>query len=71
MTFLKNSNLDTVLKKVQRRASKCALGNIGPYEERLNLLKWPTLEQRRLFSSLIECYETINSLNGLDPSAYF
>ena len=62
------------LEKVQRRASKCALGNIGqdmPYEERLNLLKWPTLEQRRLFSSLIECYKTINSLNGLDPSAFF
>ena len=62
------------MEKVQRRASKCALGNIGqdmPYEERLNLLKWPTLEQRRLFSSLIECYKTINSLNGLDPSAFF
>ena len=62
------------LEKVQRRASKCALGNIGqdmPYEERLKLLKWPSLEQRRLFSSLIECYKTINRLNGLDPSAFF
>ena len=42
------------LEKVQRRASKCALGNIRqemPYEERLKLLKWPTLEQRRLFLS--------------------
>ena len=29
-------------------------------------------EQRRLFSSLIECYKTINRLiyNGLDPSAF-
>ena len=62
------------LEKVQRRASKCALGNIGqdmPYEERLKLLKWPSLEQRRLFSSLIECYKTINRLNGLDLSAFF
>ena len=64
------------LEKVQRRASrsKCALGNIGqdmPYEERLKLLKWPTLEQRRLFLSLTECYKTINRLNGLDPSAFF
>ena len=62
------------LEKVQCRASKCALGNIGqdmPYEERLKLLKWPSLEQRRLFSSLIECYKTINRLNGLDPSAFF
>ena len=48
--------------------------NIGqdmPYEERLKLLKWPTLEQRRLFLSLIECCKTINRLNGLDPSAFF
>ena len=63
----KDSN---TLEKVQRRASKCALGNIGqdmPYEERLKLLKWPTLEQRRLFS----CYKTINRLNGLDPVAFF
>ena len=58
------------LEKVQRQASKCALENIGqdmPYEEHLNLLKWPTLEQRRLFSSLIECCKAINSLDGLDP----
>ena len=42
-----------------------------PYKECLNLLKWPTLEQRRLFSLLIECYKTTNRLNGLDPSAFF
>ena len=42
-----------------------------PYEERLKLLKWPTLEQRRLSLSLIECYKTINRLNGLDPVAFF
>ena len=62
----KDSN---TLEEVQRRASKCALGNIGqdmPYEKRLMLLKWPTLQQR-LFSSLIECCKTINSFNGLDP----
>ena len=40
------------------------------YEERLKFLKWPTLQQRRLFPSLIEC-KTINRLNGLDPSAFF
>ena len=36
------------------------------FEERLKLLKWPTLEQRRSFLSLIECYKTINRPNGLD-----
>ena len=35
------------------------------------VLKWPTLQQRRLFSSFTECYKTINSLNGLDPSKCF
>ena len=51
----KDSN---ALEKIQRRASKCAVGNVGqdlPREERLRLLKWPTLKQRRLFSSFIEC----------------
>jgi len=36
------------------------------FEESLKLLKWPTLEQRRSFLSLIECYKTINRPNGLD-----
>ena len=61
------------MEKVQRRASKCALGRTGRdmcFEERLKFLKWPTLQQRRLFSSLTECYKTINRLNGLDPSTF-
>ena len=45
------------LKKVQRRASKCAVRlNFDQkidYEDRLELLKWPTLEKRRLMLSLI------------------
>ena len=67
----KDSN---TLEKVQRRAINCALGNIGrdmSYEERLKFLKWPTLQQRRLFLSLTECYKTINRLNGPDASAFF
>ena len=32
------------------------------YEERLMVLKQPMPQQRRLFSSLAECYKTINSL---------
>ena len=63
-----------ILEKVQRRASRCALGISGrdmSCEERLKYLKWPTLEQRRSFSLLTECYKTINQLNGLDPLEYF
>ena len=41
------------------------------YEERLKYIKWPTLEQRRYFALLTECYKTINKLNGLDHLDYF
>ena len=61
-----------ILEKVQRRASNVpSVGNIGrdmSYEERLKFLKWPTLQQRILFSSLTECYKTITRLSGLIPS---
>ena len=42
-----------------------------PHEERLKFLNSPTLQQRRLFSSLIECYKTRNRPNGLNPYYFF
>ena len=62
------------LEKVQRRASRFALGtaaNDMSYEDRLKRLKWPTLEKRRTLSSLAECYKTINGLNCLNPHEFF
>ena len=62
-----------ILEKVRRRTPRYAIRNIArdmSYEERLKVLKWPTLHQRRLFSSLTECYKTANSL-GLHPLEYF
>ena len=59
---------------MRRRTPKYAIRNIArdmSYEERLKVLKWPTLHQRRLFSSLTECYKTANSLNELHPLEYF
>ena len=50
------------MEKVQRRACHIGLDIV---------LKWPTLKQRRLFSSLTECYETLNRPNGLDATAFF
>ena len=41
------------------------------YEDRLNILNWPTLEKRRLYISLVECYKTVVSLNGLNFSDFF
>ena len=58
--------------QVQRRASRFALGtNDMSYEDRLKRLKWPTLEKRRILSSLTECYKTINGLNCLNPHEFF
>ena len=56
------------LEAVQRRASRLALkqrrGEM-PYEDRCELLKWNTLEKRREFLSLVECYKTVFGLNGI------
>ena len=48
------------LEKVQRRASRLALrqkrGEMS-YEHRCSLLKWQTLEKRREFLSLVQCFK--------------
>ena len=41
------------------------------YEDRLKILKWPTLEKRRHYISLVECYKTVFGLNGLNFSDFF
>ena len=47
---------------------KCRyIGRDLSFEESLKFLKWPTWYQRRLFSSLSECYKTM----ALDPSDCF
>ena len=60
--------------KVQRRASRIALGQKlreMPYEERCILLNWNTLQHRREYLSVVECYKTVFGLNGLDFDDYF
>ena len=52
------------LEEVQRRASRLALGQKRgemEYEDRLRKLKWPTLETRNLFLSIVECYKIVFS----------
>ena len=61
------------LERIQRRASRCALGENGKdlsYKERLDILRWLTLEKRREYLSLVECFKTVHSLNGLNPSLF-
>ena len=41
------------------------------YEERLAMLGWSSLQSRRSYLSLLECYKTIHGLNGLNCNDYF
>ena len=53
----------------KRRASRLALGQKRgemEYEDRLRKLKWPTLETRRLFLSLVECCKIVFGMNKLN-----
>ena len=57
------------LERVQRRASRLALGQKRgemDYDDRLRKLKWPTLETRTLFLSLVECYKIVFDMNKLN-----
>ena len=65
-------NIDA-LERVQRRATKYALpiSMDSPHEERLTMLGWSSLQSRRSYLSLLECYKTIHGLNDLKCDDYF
>ena len=62
------------LEKVQRRASRLSLrqkrGEMS-YEQRCNLLKWQTLERRREFLSLVQCYKLVFGIEHLSFLDFF
>ena len=61
-------------EKVQRRASRLALGQKRgevDYTERCSILKWSPLKNQRLYFSLIECYKCIFSLSNLEFQDFF
>ena len=71
LTWVKNIVL---LEKVQRRASRLALGQRRgemSYEDRCEMLRWSQLTDRRLYFSLIECYKLVFGLNSLCFSDFF
>ena len=70
--YLVKDKLD--VESIQRRASRIALGQKRretSYEEGCELLGWSTLERRRKYFSLVECYNTVFELNGLQCRNYF
>ena len=67
--FLKK---DIELLEVQHRATKCISGMAGySYEERLRLLKLPSLEYRRVRGDLIEVYKMYKGWSCLKFEEYF
>ena len=43
----------------------------SPYDERLAMLGWSSLQSRRSYLSFLECYMTIHGLNGFNCTDYF
>ena len=41
------------------------------YEDRCRLLKWQTLEKRREFLSLVQCYKIVFGIDSLPFSDFF
>ena len=66
-------NIDA-LERVQPRASNYSLpmsSRDSSYEDRLAMLGWSSLQSRRSYLSLLECYKTIHGLNGVNCNDYF
>ena len=59
------------IEAIQRRATKLICGSDLSYEQRLDKLKWPTLELRRKFLSLVQVYKIIFGLCDIDAAKYF
>ena len=62
------------LENVQRRASRLALNQCKGYmshEDRCKLLKWPTLSDRRIYLSLVECYKIVFGFYHLKFEDFF
>ena len=56
-----HDNLAKDVLALELEFSEEALGFLSgmEYEDRLSKLMWPTLETRRLFLSLVECYKIV------------
>ena len=62
------------LEKVQRRASRLPLRQKSSemsYEHRCSLLKWQTLEKRREFLFLVQCYKIVFGIDHLSFPDFF
>ena len=60
------------IEKIQRRATKLIKDiKDKPYEERLKLLKLPSLKARRIRGDLIQCYKIFRQVDDIDVETFF
>ena len=68
--FLKRQSSE--IEKIQRRATKLIPElKDKPYEERLRLLKLPSLKARRTRGDLIQCYKIFRQIDDIDINSLF
>ena len=59
------------IESIQRRATRVICGSEKDYQERLEILKWPSLELRRKFIFLVQMYKIIFGQCDIDPHTFF
>ena len=59
------------IESIQRRATRVICRSEKKYQERLGVLKWPSLELRRKFISLVQMYKIIFGHCDIDPHMFF
>ena len=59
------------IESIQRRATRVICGSEKEYQERLGVLKWPSLELRWKFTCLVQMYKIIFGLCDIDPHMFF
>ena len=60
------------IEKIQRRATKLIPElKDKPYEDRLRLLKLPSLKARRTRGNLIQCYKMFKQIDDIDIKTFF
>ena len=59
------------IESIQRRATRVICGSEKEYQERLGVLKWPSLELRRKFICLVQMYKIIFGHFDIDLHMFF
>ena len=59
------------IEAIQRRGTRVICGSEKEYQERLGVLKWPSLELRRKFICLVQMYKIIFGHCGIDRNMFF